>query len=77
MSEHHRYSEDYTAGAPKTDIKAARALSHSNMIDHLNETDEGVRANENVNQQKYAWTSNHMPINESFKMSNVPTGKGS
>ena len=49
MSEHHRYSEDYTAGAPKTDIKAARALSHSNMIDHLNETDEGVRANENVN----------------------------
>ena len=49
MSEHHRYSEDYTAGAPKTDIKAARALSHSNMIDHLNETDEGVRAHENVN----------------------------
>ena len=45
MSEHHRYSEDYSAGVHQSEIKTAgRALSHSNMIDHLNETDEGSRA---------------------------------
>ena len=45
LSEHHRMSEDYTAGVPSTEMRTGgRALSHSNMIDHLGETDEGSRA---------------------------------
>lgn len=55
MSEHHRYSEDYSAGPDmRTD---QRALSHSNMCDHLDQKGEGTETRIE-DKQTYSGTTN-------------------